>query len=223
MLERKISLRGKTFEPVVLEGGEGQPLLYLHGSWATEWGPFHESLARRHRVVAPILPGFGESKGAEHLLDIHDLIYYQLDLLDRLDLHALPLIGHSLGGMIAAELAAVQPRRFTRLVLLAPLGLWNEAHPVLDFFTFSPASLAAALYSDPDSEQAQSTARPPAEGDAMIHFQLERAKSMAASARFLWPIPNRGLNKRLHRVTMPTLLVWGERDGICPPAYAQDF
>ena len=223
MRERSVSLRRGAFEIPVLEGGSGDPLLFLHGSWAIEWGPFHDALAQRHRVIAPILPGFGESSGAEQLLDIHDLIYCELDLLDALGLTGLPLVGHSLGGMVAAELAAVQPQRFTQLVLIGPLGLWNEAHPVPDFFTFAPTALAGMLYADPDSPQAQAIAVTPTEDEAMIQFQLERAKSMAASARFLWPIPNRGLSKRLHRATMPTLLIWGERDGVCPPAYAEDF
>ena len=223
MQARKLSLRDGMFETSLLQGGRGAPLLYLHGTWAAEWGPFLDALAAERRVIAPIQPGFGDSTGDEHLLDLHDLIYYHLDLLDALDLHGLPLVGHSLGGMIAAELAAVQPRRFTRLVLIAPLGLWNEAHPVPDFFTYGPDELAPGLYGDPALPLAAATLQAPDEPEAGLAFRLERAKSLATSAKYLWPIPNRGLSKRLHRVTMPTLLIWGERDGICPPEYAADF
>ena len=227
MPERTISIRQGKFETPLLELGDGPPLLYLHGTWPLELedggGPFLEALAARHRVVAPLLPGFGASTGNEHLIDLHDLLYYELDLLDALDLKGLPLVGHSLGAMIAAELAAIQPARFDKLVLIAPLGLWNEAHPVPDFFTYSPAEMAQALFADPDRPAARAMAQPPAEGDPMIAYHLERAKSLATSAKYLWPIPNRGLNKRLHRVRMPVLLVWGESDPIAPPQYADDF
>ena len=223
MEQRSVSVRDGRFETEILEGGRGEPLLYLHGTWAIGWGPFLDALATDRRVVAPILPGFGRSTGSEHLLDVHDLIYYSLDLLDALELHDLPLVGHSLGGMLAAELAAVQPRRFTKLVLIAPLGLWNEAYPVPDFFTYGPDEFAAGLFADPDSPAARAATRPPTEGAAMIDFHVERAGALATTAKYLWPIPNRGLNTRLHRVTMPTLLTWGERDAICPPQYARDF
>lgn len=211
------------FQASLLEGGAGPPLLYLHGTWGPDWGAFLERLAAGRRVIAPRLPGFGESTGSEHLLDLHDLIYYELDLLDALDLRGLPLIGHSLGGMIAAELAAVQPERFSHLVLLDPLGLWNSEYPVPDFFAMSPPDLAAALYADPSSPIAQQAARIPVAEDERISYFLERAKGLATSAKYTWPIPNRGLAKRLHRVRLPTLLIWGARDGIVSPRYAGDF
>src|SRR5579875_1151834 len=224
MQERTITVRGSAFETQIFEAGSGAPLLFLHG--VSDIGPsepFLERLAERHRVIAPRLPGFGESTGSEQLLDIHDLIYYELDLLDALGLHGVPLIGHSLGGMIAAELAAVQPERFSALVLIAPLGLWNPAYPVADFFSMSPAEVAAATYHNPSSPAAQAAGARPEDNEAYIAFMLDRAKSLATAAKYLWPIPNRGLNKRLHRVSAPTLLIWGESDGIVPPRYAEDF
>ncbi len=224
MQRRKVAVRDGMFETEVIEDGNGPPLLFLHGVDNVQPGdPFLARLAERYRVVAPRLPGFGESSGTEHLLDLHDLIYYELDFLDALGLHGAPVVGHSLGGMIAAELAAVQPERFTGLALIAPFGLWNPAYPVADFFAMSPAQLAAATYHDPASPAAQAAARPPEDNEAYIAFMLDRAKSLASSAKYLWPIPNRGLSKRLHRIAAPTLLVWGESDRIVPPRYAQDF
>ena len=234
MKESSLAIRGGQFDVDVLEGGDGPPLLYLHGIAGLRWDPFLERLSASHRVIAPLTPGFGGSTGSETLSDIHDLVYFYLDLLDALDLRDLPIAGHSLGGMIAAELAAVQPERFTGIVLIAPLGLWDPEHPVLDFFSVAPAELAQAMYFDQESEAAKALASTPQaklpevdpdteEGRAVIDFYVERAKSMSTAAKYLWPIPNKGLSKRLHRLTQPTLLIWGAHDGICPPAYADDF
>lgn len=224
MQERKVAVRGGMFETDVFEDGTGQPLLFFHGVNGVQPGdPFLARLAQDYRVIAPRMPGFGDSTGSEHLHDLHDLIYYELDLLDTLGLRDVPVIGHSLGAMVAAELAAVQPERIRALTLIAPMGLWNPEYPVADFFAMAPAALAAATYHDPESIAAQAARRPPEDDEAYIAFMLDRAKSLATTAKYLWPIPNRGLNRRLHRVSAPTLLVWGESDRIVPPQYAQDF
>lgn len=224
MQVRKVAVRGGMFETEIIEDGSGPPLFYLHGVNGVQPGdPFLSRLAQDHTVIAPRLPGFGDSTGSEHLHDLHDLIYYELDLLDTLDLRALPIVGHSLGAMVAAEIAAVQPERVQSLTLIAPMGLWNPAYPVADFFAMAPAALAAATYHDPESPAAQAASRPPEDNEAYIAFMLDRAKSLATAAKYLWPIPNRGLNRRLHRVSAPTLLVWGESDRIVPPRYAEDF
>jgi pimeloyl-ACP methyl ester carboxylesterase len=224
MESRTISVRGGMFETEVFEIGGGPPLLFLHGVADL---PINEQLlarlGERYRVIAPRMPGFGDSTGSEHLLDIHDLIYYELDLLDMLELRGLPIIGHSVGAMVAAELAAVQPERVSALALMAPFGLWNPAYPVADFFSMTPRDVALATYHDADSPVAQAAAKAPEDNEAYIEFMLDRAKSLATAAKYLWPIPNRGLNKRLHRISAPTLLIWGESDRIVPLDYAKDF
>jgi len=214
-------LRGGLLRVDVWEGGRGEPLLFLHGEAGPRWTRYHDLLADRYRVVAPVIAGYGESSGSEQLQDIHDLIYWGLDLLDVLGLRSVPLIGHGLGGMLAAELAAVQPERFSRLVLIDAFGLWLPDAPTLDYFAATPGELSRALYHDQEAPAARAAAEAPAEGDAYIAFMLERAKSMASAARFLWPLPNRGLNRRLHRIAAPTQVVWGESDGIMSPLYGQ--
>ncbi|HTE87062.1 MAG TPA: alpha/beta hydrolase [Dehalococcoidia bacterium] len=224
MIERTISVRGGAFQTEVFEAGTGPPLLYLHGvGYLPADDPFLQLLATTHHIIAPHMPGFGNSTGSEHLFDIHDLIYYELDLLDTLGLYGLPVAGHSLGAMVAAELAAVQPERFTALVMIAPLGLWNPEYPVADFFSMSPTEVARATYYNAESPTARAAAAPARDDEGYIAFMLDRAKSLATAAKYLWPIPNRGLAGRLHRVAAPTLLVWGESDGIVPPQYAQEF
>ncbi|MDA1258505.1 MAG: alpha/beta hydrolase [Chloroflexi bacterium] len=234
MKERSVSVRNGDFQVDVLEGGSGDPLLYLHGVAGLEWTPLLEGLANGHTVIAPRTPGFGESTGTEKLHDIHDLTFFYLDLLDELGLDNLPIVGHSLGGMFAAELAATQPARFSHVALAAPFGLWNDASPVIDLFSVSLPELAAAMYADVKSEvavaiatapQARMTEVDPATdaGQATIGYLVERSKSMSTAAKYLWPIPNRGLSKRLHRVRQPALVIWGESDGIIPPGYAERF
>jgi pimeloyl-ACP methyl ester carboxylesterase len=221
--QQQIGVRDGAFDTEVWEAGTGEPLLYLHGEGRPTWTPFHDALAEGHQVIAPLHPGYGGSTGTEQLQDLPDLVYYYLDFLDRLGLRGLPLVGHGLGGMIAAELAAVQPERFTALVLIAPMGLWLPDDPVRDFFATPPAELAALLYHDPSSPAAQAATQVPTEGDALIEYHVERAKSLATAAKYLWPIPNRGLAKRAHRIAAPTLIVWGASDKIASPRYAEAF
>ena len=102
MQSRQVALRDGTIEASLLEGGSGEPLLYLHGTWATDGGPFLERLAERRRVLAPRLPGFGESTGSEQLLDLHDLIYYELDLLG-IALTAVVIVGYFAFLLIVSE------------------------------------------------------------------------------------------------------------------------
>lgn len=234
MKERTVPVRGGEFQVDVLEGGAGKPLLYLHGVTGLQWTPLLERLSGNHTVYAPRTPGFGESTGTEKLDDVHDLVFFYLELLDELELDYLPVVGHSLGGMFAAELAAIHPGRFSHVVLASPFGLWDDANPVVDLFSISLPELARAMYADRSSApavamatapQARMTEVDPAteEGQATISYLVERAKSMSTAARYLWPIPNRGLSKRLHRVRQPALVIWGESDGIIPPSYAEHF
>ena len=224
MQSQQVAVRDGAFDIEVWEAGSGTPLLFLHGEGPPTWTPFHDALAERHRVIAPLHPGYGSSTGNDRLQDLPDLIYYYLDFLDERGLRDLPLVGHGLGGMVAAELAAVQPDRFSALVLIAPMGLWLADDPVEDFFVMPPAELAAALYHDRESPAARAAAETPAGGgDAEIQFYLERAKSMATAAKYLWPIPNRGLAKRTHRIAAPTLVVWGASDRIASLRYAEAF
>ena len=223
MRKQQVAVRGGVFDTEVWDDGEGDPILYLHGENRPSWTPFHEALAERRHLIAPLHPGYGGSTGTEQLQDLQDLVYYYLDFLDQLGLRNLPIVGHGLGGMFAAELAAVQPERFTALVLIAPFGMWIQDDPVEDFFAVPPAQLAPLLYHDLDSAPARAAADVPTEGDALIEYHVERAKSMATAAKYLWPIPNRGLAKRAHRISAPTTIVWGASDKIASPAYAEAF
>ncbi|MBV9170869.1 MAG: alpha/beta fold hydrolase [Chloroflexi bacterium] len=218
-----VAIQDGEFRVELSTAGAGPDVLWLHGEGGPGWNAFHDALAQQRHVLAPSHPGYGASSGGERLDDIHDAIYFYLDLLDTLEIGQVALVGHGLGGMFAAEIAAVQPARVSHLVLIDPFGLWLSDVPTLDYFVLPPAELAAALYHDRDSAAAQATAKAPDGQEALVGYMLERAQSMAAAARYLWPIPDRGLRKRLHRVTAPTLIVWGQSDRVIPVAYAAEW
>jgi pimeloyl-ACP methyl ester carboxylesterase len=221
---RTLLVRDGQFAITLLEAGSGDPVVYLHGLEAPEWNPFLSGLAERHRVIAPSLPGSsGGSTGLTQLLDHHALFFLYQEILDALDLNSVRLVGHAFGGWLAAELAAIEPKRVSRLALIAPLGLWDDAHPVTDFFTLLPEELAAASYHDTDHPGAAAVRASGESDEEKKLIMLRRARDSSANARFIWPIPDKGLSTRIQRIAAPTLIIWGASDKIVPPHYAQDF
>ena len=211
--------------------GSGPPLVFLHGAFGLQWDPFLDALASSFTVYAPEHPGTtpGAPDEIKPIDTLWDLVLYYDELLDALGLDAPAVVGHSFGGMIAAELAANSPRRVGKLVLIDPVGLWREDAPVRNWMLTSPQELPGLLFADTNSPIAQmmfaaaTASRDPASVEAMIDLRVQMMWSLACTGKFVWPIPDRGLKKRLHRIAAPTLLVWGDKDGIVPPAYAQDF
>ena len=219
---RAVSVCDGQFDTNVREAGSGTPVLYLHGAEGplAGWPPFLESLSAGYRVIAPDLPGFGQSSGGDRMDTVLDLTIYLQDLLDSLGLDRVAIVGHDLGGMVAAELAATADRRVKALVLIAPLGLWADDDPILDFYATPRDVLAPLTWHDPDSAAATAVLAPPETDEEARLAGLLRNQNLATSTRFLWPIPDRGLKRRIHRVTQPALLIWGANDGVVPPSYA---
>jgi pimeloyl-ACP methyl ester carboxylesterase len=218
--ESFVELRDGRFKIRLLEAGSGPPLLFLHGAGGLFWDPLLDALAATHRVLAPEHPGAGESQGLEHVEDLWDLVLYYNELLDVLGVDTAPVVGHSFGGMVAAELAATSPHRVERLVLIAPVGLWRDDHPVPDFSGVPPETIPTLLFADLSAPALALLPVP----DPTDPEQLLRASLTAASIlQFIWPLPDKGLKKRLYRVAAPTLLVWGAEDRLVHPAYAEDF
>jgi pimeloyl-ACP methyl ester carboxylesterase len=203
--------------------GEGPPLLYLHGF---EHHPgeasFLRRLAERHRVVAPEMLGYGESSDLDGVDGILGLTLHHRQLVESLGLDRVDVIGHSLGGMFAAEFAAICPQRTRRLVLVDAYGLWLDEVPVPDPFVLGPKQLAAAKWADAEAAPAEPSifAPDPSDPNAAV---LDRARNLAAATKFMWPIPDRGLRRRLHHIQAPMLVIHGARDGLVPPAYAEEF
>jgi pimeloyl-ACP methyl ester carboxylesterase len=207
----------------VAKAGQGDPLVYLHGAFGGGgWPPFLDALAERFSVYAPVQPGFGETEGIEHLDDILDLTLYHFDLLDALDVRSPIIVGHFFGAMVAAEMAALRPRIARKLVLISPAGLWLDDDPGVDVFATPATELRAVLFRDPKSAAAKKTMPELDDEEERAQQSLERARALSAVAKFLWPIPDKGLRKRLHRITAPTLVVMGSDDKLVPPPYGAE-
>jgi pimeloyl-ACP methyl ester carboxylesterase len=207
----------------VLEGGSGAPLVFLHGAGGLlRDNPFLDTLARRYHVFAPEWPGYGESTGEELLEDMLDFTLHGWDLVDALGLRQPHLVGHSMGGMIAAEMACVAPREVGKLALACPAGLWLAEHPIPDIFAMLPGQIAEALFVDAKAGQALLTGGADlSDMDALKEFYLGTQRRLAMAGKILFPIPNRRLSKRLYRLTAETLLLWGAADRLIVPAYAK--
>ena len=222
--ERSVSVRNGSFQVAVLEGGSGEPLVYLHGiEGLSGWDSNLDRLAQDHHVYAPYQPGVGNSSGLEALDDLWDLVLFYEELLDSLGLEQVALVGHSYGGMVAAELAAHCAHRVKSLVLISALGLWLDEQPVRDFFIFTPEERAQHYWFDSTSEAAKAELAAPEDPMEKVEANIERTKTMIAVAKFTWPIPERGFKKRAHRIKSPTLIMWGSGDGVSPPIYGQEF
>ena len=220
-----VALRHCGFEAKVKIAGAGDPVLYLHPAGGPAWDPFVAALAERHTVYAPDHPGTGDTaRDAIHRVPaLWDLVLIYDELLDALGLERVALVGTSFGGMVACEIAAHRRSAINALVLLDPIGLWRDDAPVAQYMTMTPEELAAILFHDPQSPAAQAALALPS-GDAERAVALaDLVWAMGATGKFVWPIPDKGLARRLHRVTAPTLVLWGEQDRLVSPVYAQEF
>ena len=219
-----ISMQNGMFQAEVLRAGQGEPLIYLHGAAGHKgWAPFLDRLAEQFTVYAPYIPGYSNSTGLEYLEDVLDLTLYHLELMDALELNRAHLAGHFLGGMIAAEMAALSPGYVDRLVLIAPAGLWRDDAPVADFLAMNSAELQECLWASGSADGTISAEDMAAGERAMELLSPERVQDLTSAGKFLWPIPDRGFKRRAYRIKAPSLIVWGQDDRLVSQVYANDF
>jgi len=204
----------------VQRAGSGEPLLFLHGArGGMHWLPFMDRLARRFEVIAPEHPGFGLSETPGWLDTVGDLAYFYLDFIAALGLRRVNLVGTSLGGWIAAELAVRDESALKTLTLVAAAGIHVKGVPKGDLFLWSPEQLVRNLFVDQRLADAMlSRAVPEEEQDLMM-------KNALATAKLAWQprLYNPQLAKWLHRIKTPTLILWGDSDKVIPPAYGPAF
>jgi len=212
--EEKIAVGGITVP--LLVGGRGDPLLVLHGAGGSRgWRRWMAAVAERFTIYAPTHPGFGQADAADWMEGIDDLARFHLWLLDELGLARAHVLGHSIGGWAAAEMATMSPRAIDRLVLVAPAGLKPEEGEILDVFFHTPAEVLARMVHDPASipEWAELYGHPPSADEIEI-----ATRNREMTARLTWKpyMFNPRLARFLPRVTAPTLIVWGREDRVIP-------
>lgn len=209
----------------LLEGGSGPDLLFLHGAGGiTREDPFLAALAEKYHVYAPLLPGFGESEESSKIRTMLDFTLHTLDVMSALGLNKPILVGHSMGGMIAAEMAAVAPNDIDKLCLISSAGLWLDEHPIPDVFATMPYELPALLFHDPVAGGAMMTAGADfSDPKFLTAFLIQNARQLGMAGKILFPVPDRGLSERLYRVKAKTVLVWGESDKLIATPYGEAF
>jgi pimeloyl-ACP methyl ester carboxylesterase len=207
--EERLTVNG--IGTAVLTAGRGYPLVLFHGAGTVTGFDSLLPLAERYRLVVPIHPGYGDSADDPSIDDVHDYVRHYLDLLDQLGIDELALVGHSMGGYLAATFAVYQAKRISRLVLVSPLGLRVPEHPTADIFTIPDEELLGRLSANLSVFDGKVPMPPTPE------FLAARYRESTSTARLLW---NRNydpkLSKWLHRLTMPTLILWGDRDQLIP-------
>lgn len=208
-----------------VHGGAGPALVFLHGAGGvTPDDPLLAELARSHTVYAPLTPGYGDSEECPEIRDMLDFTLHTWDVVEALGLKDPILVGHSMGGMIAAEMAAVAPNDVSRLGLICPAGLWDDDHPIADLFSLLPFEMPHYLFHDAAAGAAMLTAGRSVEDPGFLQaYLITNARQLGMAGRILFPIPERGLAQRLYRIKARTLVIWGDSDRLIPPVYAHGF
>ena len=209
--------------------GNGPPLLFFHPLSGPAWPPLLDRLAERYTVYAPGHPGTspGDPQAIREVQTFWELLLSYEELVGNLGLglERPAALGQSFGGMVAADLAASFPRLFSSLVLLSPLGLWRDDAPIplMEMVSGLPSDVPKYLYAHPGSEAAQAAQAMPGDPAQLAKAIAQATWNVGCTTKFAWPIADHGLGRRLHRVCVPTLIVWGREDALVPVEYAKEF
>jgi pimeloyl-ACP methyl ester carboxylesterase len=206
--------------------GDGPAVVFFHGPWGLTWGPFLDALARTFTVYAPEHPGTtpGEPDTIHQVDSLWDLVLCYDEMLEQLRLPEAMAVGHSFGAMMACEVAAARPARIRRLALIDPIGFWRDDAPVVNWMLLAPAEIPAHVFRDAEGPAAQALFAVPDDPEQGALARTRITWAMGCTGKFIWPIPDKGLKKRIHRIAQtPALLVWGQDDRLVPRVYADEF
>jgi pimeloyl-ACP methyl ester carboxylesterase len=207
--EQHVAVNG--IDTAVFTAGEGEPLVFFHGGGTVTGFDSLLPLAERLRLIVPHHPGFGASADDPSIDDIHDYVRHYLDLFDLLELDEVSLAGHSMGGYMAATFGIYETGRVRRLVIAAANGLRVPEHPTTDIFSIPDEEFLTWLAADMSVFEGHVPMPPTPE------FLAERYRESTSFARLFWArMYDVKLHKWLHRLTMPTLVLWGDQDRIVP-------
>jgi pimeloyl-ACP methyl ester carboxylesterase len=227
MQEELVPVWTEGLEIHVKVAGSGPPLLFVHSAGGPRWTAFNDWLASSYTVYAPELPGTspGDPRAIDKIETFADLVLAYEELVRALGIVGAVAVGESLGGMIVADLAAHFPALFSKVVLLSPAGLWLDEHPphVIELMGAPPERVPEYLFFDSQGEIAQEFFRLPDDPELVPQIIAAAVWAQGCASKFLWPVPDQGLAKRLHRMTAPTLIVFGREDGVIPSVYGQEF
>jgi pimeloyl-ACP methyl ester carboxylesterase len=205
----------------LFRGGVGPQLLFLHDSFCPSWLPLHDMLEAQFEVLVPMHPGFaGSEESFDEFEEMEDLVFHYLDLCAALGLRRPLIAGASFGGWIAAEWALRYSDSLSKLILIDALGLRVNGAPATDILSLDPSAMRQAMFGDPTAPVAIETIPDTLKADDIVGAILARR----ALARFAWQFPdNPRLLRYLYRIQVPTLILWGERDGFVSVAHGQAY
>ena len=213
-------------------GGSGPTLVYLHSAGGEATHPALDQLTESFEVVVPVFPGFAESEGIDEIDGVEDAVFHLLDVWELLGLDAPPVLGLSLGGWLALELATRYPEKVGKMVLVNPVGIYLPEAPMSEMFGRTPGELADMLFADQNYPIAAAMHQMDAfdgdvgrETEIPLEVVLPMWKALGATAKLGWDpyLHNPKLRGRLRRITAPTLIVAGAQDGLVPTVYAETF
>jgi pimeloyl-ACP methyl ester carboxylesterase len=200
---------------VMLTAGRGDPIVLLHGAGTFTGFDFALPWAEKFTVMIPYHPGFGESDDDPRITEAHDYVMHYLEWMDQLGLSKVNLVGFSLGGWLAARFASEHGHRMRRLVLVSPAGLKVPEHPTTDLFRLPPEQIPAMLAANFE------VIRPYLPKGEDVEFAVARYRETTSLARIAWDrLYDPKLPRWLHRVTIPTLILWGAQDKLIPVGQA---
>ena len=200
--------------------GEGPVLMLLHGAnGSMSLLPIVEELSEKFQVILPDHPGFGDTKQADWINTIPDLAYFYLDIIEAMDLDEIHLVGHSMGGWLAAEIAIRDSHQIKSLILVSSAGIDVAGTPMGDLFSWSPQEAASQVFAGKEFVDQMLAHQPSEEEMAVMQKNRQMAMLLCQEAQF----QNPEIRKWAHRLTKPTLILWGDSDGIFPEPFAHAY